>query len=89
MTLKEGGIRVPAIVRWPGMVPAGGMTEQAAITMDWTATILAATGTQADSAYHLDGQNLLPIYGSAHAVRSRAVLANHYGRRGASDPGSI
>ncbi len=41
----EGGIRVPAIVRWPGVTPAGRTTEQAAITMDWTATILGVTGT--------------------------------------------
>ena len=42
--LYEGGIRVPAIVRWPGVVSAGAVTEQTAITMDWTATILAAAG---------------------------------------------
>ena len=40
MYLYEGGTRVPAIVRWPGVIPAGRVTDQAAITMDWTATIL-------------------------------------------------
>ena len=45
MYLYEGGTRVPAIVRWPGVIPAGRVTEQAAITMDWTATILAVTGS--------------------------------------------
>jgi arylsulfatase A-like enzyme len=59
--LWEGGTRVPAIVRWPGVVPAGRTTEQAAITMDWTATILAAAGATADAAYPLDGENLLPV----------------------------
>ena len=29
--------------------------------MDWTATILAAAGTAPDSAYPLDGENLLPV----------------------------
>jgi arylsulfatase A-like enzyme len=29
--------------------------------MDWTATILAATGTAADPAYPADGENLLPV----------------------------
>ena len=41
-TLWEGGIRVPAFVRWPGKIKAGTITAQPAITMDWTATILAA-----------------------------------------------
>ena len=58
--LYEGGIRVPAIVRWPGVVPAGAVTDQAAITMDWTATILAAAGAPADAA-PLDGESLLPV----------------------------
>ena len=59
--LWEGGTRVPAMVRWPGVVPSGCVTEQAAITMDWTATILAATGTAADPAYPLDGESMMPI----------------------------
>ena len=45
MYLYEGGTRVPAIVRWPGVIPAGRVTDQPAITMDWTATILGVTGT--------------------------------------------
>ena len=44
-TLWEGGIRVPLILRWPGQLPAGKTSEQVAITMDLTASILAATGT--------------------------------------------
>ena len=68
----EGGIRVPAIVRWPGVVPAGSVTEQAAITMDWTATILAAAGAHARSAYPLDGESLLPVLRPASATRTTA-----------------
>jgi arylsulfatase A-like enzyme len=59
--LHEGGTRVPAIVRWPGVIPPGRVTAQAAITMDWTATILAITGTTADASHPLDGENLLPV----------------------------
>jgi arylsulfatase A-like enzyme len=61
MYLNEGGTRVPAIVRWPGVIPAGRVTDQAAITMDWTATILGVTGTPADPAFPLDGENLMPV----------------------------
>jgi arylsulfatase A-like enzyme len=72
--LWEGGIRVPAIVRWPGVVPAGRTTEQAAITMDWTATILAAAGAIADPGYPLDGEDLLPVLRGARAVYNRTLF---------------
>lgn len=59
--LREGGIRVPAIMRWPGVLPANAQVDQVAITMDWTATILAAARIMPDAAYPLDGIDLLPI----------------------------
>ena len=58
MELYEGGVRVPAIVRWPGVTPAGRMTDQPVITMDWTATMIAAAGSRPDTAYPLDGEDL-------------------------------
>jgi arylsulfatase A-like enzyme len=58
--LLEGGIRIPAIARWPGHIPAGAVSDQAMITMDWLPTLLAASGTQPDPAYASDGENLLP-----------------------------
>jgi arylsulfatase A-like enzyme len=61
VSLHEGGIRVPAIVRWPGKVPAGRSTDQTVITMDWSATMLALGGAGADSRYPLDGIDLLPL----------------------------
>jgi arylsulfatase A-like enzyme len=61
MNLWEGGIRVPAIARWPGIVPAGKITSQVAITMDWTATIVALAGAKADPQYPLEGEDLLPV----------------------------
>ena len=58
--LREGGIRVPAMVRWPGRIPARRVANQMSITMDWTATILAAAETKQADGYPLDGINLLP-----------------------------
>jgi arylsulfatase A-like enzyme len=60
-SLREGGIRVPAIARWPGRVPAGRTTDHSTITMDWTATLLALGGATPDPAYPLDGVDLLPL----------------------------
>ena len=72
--LGEGGIRVPAIIRWPGVIPRGQTTRQVAINMDWTATILAAAGTDADPAYPLDGKNLLPVLRGTHPVMDRILF---------------
>jgi arylsulfatase A-like enzyme len=57
----EGGIRVPAFVRWPGVIPAGRTTNQVAIGFDWTATILAATGVDPAPTHPLDGMDLMPV----------------------------
>ncbi|HSC13498.1 MAG TPA: sulfatase-like hydrolase/transferase [Gammaproteobacteria bacterium] len=58
----EGGIRVPALVRWPGRIPAGTVSDQVGITMDLTASILAVTGTPVPAEAALDGMNLFPIW---------------------------
>ena len=58
MDLREGGVRVPAIVRWPGVVRPGTATDQPVITMDWTATIVAATGAKPGANYPFDGIDL-------------------------------
>jgi arylsulfatase A-like enzyme len=71
--LWEGGIRVPAIVRWPGVVSAGSVTDQAATTMDWTATILAAAQAPLDAA-PLDGENLLPVLRGERAAYDRTLF---------------
>jgi arylsulfatase A-like enzyme len=60
-TLFEGGIRVPAILRWPGHIPAGVVSTQVGITMDLTATILAISGATVPADTKLDGMNLMPL----------------------------
>jgi arylsulfatase A-like enzyme len=58
MDLLEGGIRVPYIARWPGRLPKGRINRRLAITMDWTATFLAAAGVEPHADYPLDGIDL-------------------------------
>jgi arylsulfatase A-like enzyme len=60
-TVWEGGIRVPALLRWPGRIPPGKVSGQVGITMDLTASILAATGTTVPADARLEGMNLFPI----------------------------
>jgi len=61
-TVWEGGIRVPAIVRWPGRIPPGKVSDQVGITMDLTASILAVTGAPVPAEARLEGMNLFPVW---------------------------
>ena len=61
MDLTEGGIRVPWIAHWPAQIAPAAVSKQHCLTMDWSATLLAAAGVAADPAYPLDGVSLLPV----------------------------
>jgi arylsulfatase A len=71
-TLWEGGIRVPAILRWPTQLPAGKTSAQLGITMDLTATLLAVGGATVPS--DLEGINLLPILSGRSRVVERTLF---------------
>lgn len=58
--LLEGGLRVPAIIRWPGMVRPSSTSDAQIMSMDWMATFLAAVNAVADPNYPLDGIDLAP-----------------------------
>lgn len=63
-TLWEGGIRIPALLRWPARLPAGVVSRQVGITMDLTATILAAAGVAPPAEYRPEGIDLVPLLAS-------------------------
>ena len=70
-TVWEGGIRVPALMRWPGRLPAGRTTAQVGITMDLTATFLAAAGVERPASYRPEGIDLIPaLTGNAEIERT-------------------
>lgn len=73
MDLTEGGIRVPYVVHWPRVVPPGGVSEQLAITMDWTATFFDLAGVPADPGHPLDGISLAPVLRDPAARIDRAL----------------
>jgi arylsulfatase A-like enzyme len=58
--LLEGGLRIPALLRWPGHVRPGSESQQVMISMDWLPTLLAAAGVEQDPAFPSDGMSLLP-----------------------------
>jgi arylsulfatase A-like enzyme len=70
----EGGIRVPAVVRWPGRVPAGVVSTQVGITMDLSASILAAAGANLPAEARLEGINLWPLLEKGAKPASRTLF---------------
>jgi arylsulfatase A-like enzyme len=72
--LLEGGLRIPAVIRWPARIAPGSVSDQVMISMDWLPTLLAAAGTAPDPAYPSDGVNLLPWLGQGAASVSRKLF---------------
>lgn len=71
--LLEGGLRVPAVIRWPGLIPKSVASDQVIIHMDWLPTFLAAAGGAPDPAYPSDGMDLLPTLTQSAAPFERAL----------------
>jgi arylsulfatase A-like enzyme len=81
----EGGYRVPALVRWPGRIKAGSVSNQVMSHLDWVPTLMTAAGQEniADKLkqgyragdknfkVHLDGYNFLPLLTGESAVGPR------------------
>lgn len=78
----EGGIRVPCIAVWPGRLPAGAVSAQAGITMDWTATMLALAGAAPPANRPLDGIDLLPVLAGREPLFDRALFWRQSGPDG-------
>lgn len=71
--LLEGGIRVPAVVRWPGHIQAGSVTDQVAISMDWAPTLWELAGVSSAPDYPPDGISLVPVLTHKAAPVSRKL----------------
>jgi arylsulfatase A-like enzyme len=74
----EGGVRVPAIVRWPGVTRPGTVSDQPVITMDWTATMIAAAGATPDPKYPLDGEDVTTVLSLKRPIFDRTFYWRTY-----------
>ncbi|MCG8402410.1 MAG: sulfatase-like hydrolase/transferase, partial [Firmicutes bacterium] len=85
-TLYEGGIRVPLIVRWPGVVKPGQTSDAVVTSVDLYPTFLEATGAQPPKDQHLDGLSLLPVLRQSTKLKRDAIYW-HYPHYHHSRPG--
>lgn len=75
--LLEGGIRVPAIVRWPARLAARSTNDQVTMTMDWVPTLLAAAGSAGRPSAGFDGVDILDVLEGRAAQRERLLFWRH------------
>ena len=83
--IYEGGHHVPFIVRWPGVTPAGQVSDALVSQIDIMATLAEISGTTLPDDAAEDSHNLLPLlHGGTQPVRSTHIhntKANHYAIR--------
>ncbi len=67
-TVYEGGVRMPAIARWPGVIPAGSVCREPAMTIDLLPTFARLLSAELPADRPIDGRNIWPlIVGEAEA----------------------
>lgn len=76
-TLYEGGIRVPFLARWPGVIPANASSEVPVVGTDVFPTFAAIAGVPLPDR-PLDGVNLLPVFRDPSATLPRRRLTFHF-----------
>jgi arylsulfatase A-like enzyme len=80
-TTWEGGVRVPFCAQWKGTLPAGKVYEHPIIQLDILPTAIAAAGGTVDSAWKLDGVNLLPYLTGKNTARPHETLYWRFGNQ--------
>jgi arylsulfatase A-like enzyme len=87
----EGGIRVPLIVKWPGVTKPGLVVSEPVTSTDLYPTCLAAAGLPALPNQHVDGLNLQPVLSGAGSLPDRALFWHypHYNEHPSSVPSSV
>lgn len=87
----EGGIRVPLIVKWPGVARPGHVVSTPVTSTDLYPTCLAAAGLSARPHQHQDGLNLQPLLSGDGHIADRALFWHypHYNEHPSSVPSSV
>ncbi|MHC4404471.1 MAG: sulfatase [Planctomycetota bacterium] len=76
-TVYEGGIRVPMIVRWPGVVAPGAVCREPTTTADLLSTFCEAGRADLPD-QPIDGASLVPLLVNADATLVRDAVYFHY-----------
>lgn len=76
--LYEGGLRVPFLMRWPGVIKAGSRTTQPALHIDLFPTLCDIAGVRPPASQPLDGVSLNPLLRNPGAHLGRDAIFWHF-----------
>ena len=82
----EGGVRVPLIVKWPGVTRPGSVCHTPVISADYFPTMLDALGVADDPKHIVDGESIVPLLKQSGLLRRDAIYWHypHYHPGGAT-----
>jgi arylsulfatase A-like enzyme len=88
--LYEGGVRVPWIIRAPGVTKAGSTCAEPVISTDFFPTLLALTGQRPPAKVTTDGVSLVPLLKGEKKERGAIYWHYpHYGNQGGAPGGAV
>jgi len=67
---QEGGMRIPCLMRYPGVIPAGRICSEISGTIDLMPTVAALTGAEIPRDRIIDGKNILPLMTAQPGAKS-------------------
>lgn len=88
--IYEGGVRVPMIVRWPGVTAPGSVSDGIVTSTDFYPTMLEMAGLPPRPEQHVDGMSLVPLLkGQGRDRGSIYCHYPHYGNQGGAPSGAV
>jgi arylsulfatase A len=89
--LHEGGIRVPLIVRWPGLTRPGETSDVPVSGQDLAPTILAGVGLPPVADRVIDGESLIPLLKRGEMPKRQSLYWHypHYSNQGGKPGGAV
>ncbi len=87
----EGGLRVPVIVKWPGVTEPGSISDEPVISTDFYPTILGATGLPKRPLQHVDGVDLSSVLKGRSRIDRQSLFWHypHYNQHPQSFPATV
>ena len=73
-SVLEGGIHVPAVIRWPAVLKAGTRSSQVVTATDLFPTLAAAAGVEPGNTKPLDGENVWPAIRDGEVVARKGIV---------------